>query len=76
MTMEEAYCEYSIFTNKDLVTALELLVSKQDLKQRDVAMAILGAFGFSRSDIVDQLRRNEFVDGVNNRNRLGLIKVL
>ena len=76
MTMEEAYREYSIFTNKDLVKALELLVSKHDLKQRDVAMAILGVYGFSQSDILDQLHRNEFVDGVNNRNRLGLVKVL
>lgn len=67
--------EYCVFTDKAVLKALELLVSRQDLKQRDVAEAVLHAMGFTQSDIVDQLRRGEYVDGVSKRNCLGLVKV-
>lgn len=66
--------EYGIFTTKALVKAVELMVSRQDLKNREIAEALLGAFGFSQQEIIDQLQRNEFVDGV-KRSRLNLVRI-
>lgn len=62
--------QYSGFTDSQLVRAVELMISKEDLKIREAAEALLATFGYSRDEIFDQLNSGEYL---NNQEPLQLI---
>ncbi len=64
--------EYSGFTDSQLVKAVELMVSKEDLKIRGAAEALLAAFGYSRQEVSDQLDSGEYL---NDQKPLRLVRV-
>ena len=67
--------DYSVFTGKAITKAVELMISKQDLKnQRQLCEQMLKFYGFSVKDIAETLRSNQYLDGV-KRSRLGLVKI-
>ena len=65
----------NVFTAKELVTAVELMISKQDIRdQPDLCMAMLHHFGFSAKDISETLRAGKYLD-FTRRGALGLVSV-
>lgn len=67
--------DYSVFTGKAITKAVELMISKQDLKnQRQLCEQMLKFYGFSVKDIAETLKSNQYLDGV-KRSRLGLVKI-
>lgn len=51
--------EYKNFTNAELIRAVELMVSKDDLMIREVDEALLAVFGYSSTEIREQLDSGE-----------------
>ena len=64
-----------LFTAKDLVTAVELLISKQDIRNHpELCMTMLQYFGFTEKDLVETLHAGKYVD-FTKRGALGLVSV-
>ena len=57
ISLEKPDNSYSKFTTEELVRAVELLVSPDELCERDVLIAILSALELRPQDVVDQLRQ-------------------
>lgn len=66
--------DYSSFSDREIVRALNLMVSREDLRVRSVAEAILREFDFSREDIAEQLQLNEPIEGVTPDNAIFRLK--
>ena len=54
--------EYKNFTDAELVRAVELMISKDDLKIRDVAETLLAKFGYTKEEVSDQLASGEYLN--------------
>lgn len=64
-----------LFTAKDLVTAVELLISKQDIRNNpELCMTMLQYFGFTEKDLVETLHAGKYV-AFTKRGALGLVSV-
>lgn len=75
MTAREMKKEYSVFTNKAILKAVELLISKKDIRdQRGLCERMLQFYGFTRTDIVETLQKGQYADGV-ARSHLGVVAV-
>lgn len=75
MTDREMREEYSVFTNKAILKAVELMISKNDIRnQRGLCERMLQFYGFPRADIVETLQNGQYADGV-ARSRLGVVAV-
>ena len=67
--------ESNVFTEKELVKAVELMISKQDIRnQPGLCMQMLQYFGFSATEIAETLRAGKYVD-FTRRGALGLVAV-
>ena len=65
----------NVFSAKELVKAVELMISKQDIRnQPELCMAMLQYFGFSATEIAETLRAGKYVD-FTRRGALGLVPV-
>jgi hypothetical protein len=53
---------YAKFTDAELVRAVELMVSPEDLTIREVAEAILKTLSYTPEEIEDQLKSGEFLN--------------
>lgn len=63
------------FTAKELVRAVELMISKQDIRnQPELCMTMLNHFGFTAKDISETLRVGKYLD-FTSRGALGLVSV-
>lgn len=61
-------------SNDDLVLGLELMVTPNDLKHRDIAMVILTMYGYSASEVKKQIESREFFNDIKLLGRLNLVK--
>ena len=52
---------YKQFSDEELIKAVELMVSKDDLKIRDIAEMLLNAFDYSAAEITEQLSTGEYL---------------
>ncbi|MDD4817336.1 MAG: hypothetical protein PHI85_05140 [Victivallaceae bacterium] len=52
---------YADFSDAELVEAVELMVSKDDLKIREVAEVLLSMFGYTEVDVREQLASGEYL---------------
>ena len=65
----------NVFTAKELVRAVELMISKQDIRnQPELCMKMLEFFGFTAQDIAETLKQGKYVD-FTSRGALGLVSV-
>ena len=65
----------NVFTAKELVKAVELLISKNDIRnQPGLCIEMLRYFGFTAKDIAETLRKGKYVD-FTSRAALGLVSV-
>ena len=65
----------NVFTGAELVRAVELMISKRDLRsQPALCGAMLDHFGFTAKDIRDTLREGKYID-FTRRGALGLVPV-
>ena len=65
----------NVFTAKELVTAVELMISKQDIRnQPELCMKMLEHFGFTAKDIAETLHSGKYLD-FTRRGALGLVAV-
>lgn len=63
------------FTAKQLAMAVELMISKRDLRNNPkLCMMMLGYFDFTAKDIHNTLRKGKYID-FTRRNALGLVPV-
>ena len=63
----------STFTRKELVRAVELMISKNDIRNHpELCMVMLRYFGFTAEDIAETLRSGKYVD-FTRRGALGLV---
>jgi hypothetical protein len=53
---------YAKFTDAELVRAVELMVSPEDLTIREVAEAILKALSYTPEEIKDQIESGEYLN--------------
>ncbi len=51
--------EYKNFTDEELIRAVELMVSRDDLRIREVDEALLAVFGYSSAEVREQLDSGE-----------------
>lgn len=51
--------EYKSFTDEELIRAVELMVSRDDLRIREVDEALLAVFGYSSAEVREQLDSGE-----------------
>ena len=51
--------EYKNFTDEELIRAVELMVSRDDLRIREVDEALLAVFGYSGAEVREQLDSGE-----------------
>ena len=67
--------ENTVFSGKDLLKAVELMISKQDLRnQPKLCMQMLQYFGFTEKEVAETLREGKYVD-FTRRGALGLVKI-
>ena len=59
LTLEHNMNEYKNFTDAELIRAVELMVSVDDLGIREVDEAILAVFGYSSEEVREQLDSGE-----------------
>ena len=52
---------YKNLTDEELIEAVELMISKEDLTIREVAEALLKTFDYTESDIREQLESGEYL---------------
>ena len=65
----------NVFTAKELVKAVELMISKNDLRnQPELCKIMLQHFGFSAKEITETLRAGRYLD-FTRRGALGLVPV-
>lgn len=54
--------QYKNFTDKELIKAVELMISKDDLCIREAAEALLAVFDYTADEIKDQLKSGEYLN--------------
>lgn len=52
---------YKNLTDEELIEAVELMISKEDLTIREVAEALLKTFDYTESEIREQLESGEYL---------------
>lgn len=60
--MKETSRQYESFTDDELVLAVELMVSPQDLKIRDVAASLLASLDFTEDEVREHIQSGIYLN--------------
>ena len=71
MESKKKNCPYENFTDDELTLAVELMVSPQDLKIRDVAANLLASLDFTEEEIREHIQQRIYL---NDGPKLGLLQ--